>query len=566
MGLFTDIYNTVAKFFRQSDEPVAGDASKAVATNRLKLVLMQDRTNLTPKVLEQMRGELVDLLSKYLEMDKDLLELNFEQEGDQVALMLSIPVIRAKDEEEIEKALAAEAESAEDDEDIESEEKSFPEATWTYEIDGDYEEGFATEEECREAVKKITWSQFVNSDEFDRNDWNFDQYPEAAEFVDNEDFEDCVPDEFDPDDYYSEIYVYQDFNSLNQHELAEYLADIFEETYRYEYQYYKRFAGDIEYWIDDNYDFPEYQKPDIESACFDIAWDMVEILEERCDIESSDDDDEEYDDDEYDDEEYDDDEEDYDESLKVEEATSHNHSQLSDEVETIIYNAVKDAFEVGHADPEMWKSILEDLEGLEFDKELAYKYFMGLLNDGPGQFNFEPEYDYDDDQYDFDDDVEQDRMHAALYGGDRTYCDKCGAKLIRDEWGGSCPNCDAEQIERDRQNTLIDDDMNYQIDEVFARRSDIDLDGVGHQIRTLLRVDEDDNGNWIDFDTTEETSVMGSNERTIGFYAVGETKEIKGSITTKGDRLHVQIKNGSEGIFNDENEIADFIKGEFGIA
>ena len=34
-------------------------------------------------------------------MDKDLLELNFEQEGDQVALMLSIPVIRAKDEDEI---------------------------------------------------------------------------------------------------------------------------------------------------------------------------------------------------------------------------------------------------------------------------------------------------------------------------------------------------------------------------------------------------------------------------------------------------------------------------------
>lgn len=124
MGLFTDIYNTVAKFFRQSDEPVAGDASKAVATNRLKLVLMQDRTNLTPKVLEQMRGELVDLLSKYLEMDKDLLELNFEQEGDQVALMLSIPVIRAKDEDEIEAALAeakASSEEENDDEEVSEE-------------------------------------------------------------------------------------------------------------------------------------------------------------------------------------------------------------------------------------------------------------------------------------------------------------------------------------------------------------------------------------------------------------------------------------------------------------
>ena len=105
MGLLTDFYNTVAKFFRPQEE-VGEDASKSVATNRLKLVLMQDRTNLTPKILEQMRGELVDLLSKYLEMDKELLELNFEQEGDQVALMLSIPVIRAKDEEEIEKAIA----------------------------------------------------------------------------------------------------------------------------------------------------------------------------------------------------------------------------------------------------------------------------------------------------------------------------------------------------------------------------------------------------------------------------------------------------------------------------
>ena len=124
MGLFTDIYNTVAKFFRQSEEPVAGDASKAVATNRLKLVLMQDRTNLTPRVLEQMRSELVDLLSKYLEMDKELLELNFEQEGDQVALMLSIPVIRAKDEEEIEAALAEEVNQGEEEEESEEETES----------------------------------------------------------------------------------------------------------------------------------------------------------------------------------------------------------------------------------------------------------------------------------------------------------------------------------------------------------------------------------------------------------------------------------------------------------
>ena len=69
---------------------------------------MQDRTNLTPELMERMRKEMVELLSKYVEMDKEALELNLEQDGDQVALMLSIPVIRAKDEDEIKEALALE--------------------------------------------------------------------------------------------------------------------------------------------------------------------------------------------------------------------------------------------------------------------------------------------------------------------------------------------------------------------------------------------------------------------------------------------------------------------------
>jgi cell division topological specificity factor len=143
MGLFTDIYNTVAKFFRTQDAPVEGDASKSVATNRLKLVLMQDRTNLTPRVLEQMRSELVDLLSKYLEMDKELLELNFEQEGDQVALMLSIPVIRAKDEEEIEEALKAQQEVEDEDSDEDDSEAA--------EVEEEESEEEANEEETTEA-------------------------------------------------------------------------------------------------------------------------------------------------------------------------------------------------------------------------------------------------------------------------------------------------------------------------------------------------------------------------------------------------------------------------------
>lgn len=114
--ILQNLYNKVIGFFRQTDIEQETESAKETACNRLRVVLMQDRTNLTPELMERMRREMVDLLSKYVEMDKDALELNLEQDGDQVALMLSIPVIRAKDEDEIKAALEAEDKQKESDE------------------------------------------------------------------------------------------------------------------------------------------------------------------------------------------------------------------------------------------------------------------------------------------------------------------------------------------------------------------------------------------------------------------------------------------------------------------
>lgn len=97
-NIFEEIYNKVLSLFRQTE---IKDSAKSVACNRLRVVLMQDRTSLTPETLQRMRRELVELLSKYVEMDKEALDLNFDQEDGQMALMLSIPVIRARNEEEI---------------------------------------------------------------------------------------------------------------------------------------------------------------------------------------------------------------------------------------------------------------------------------------------------------------------------------------------------------------------------------------------------------------------------------------------------------------------------------
>lgn len=140
--ILANLYNKVLGFFRQTEKE-AEESSKDTACNRLRVVLMQDRTNLTPELMERMRKELVELLSKYVEMDKDALELNLEQDGDQVALMLSIPVIRAKDEEEIKAALEAEDNTKEEIE--ECSEKSTTDEN--EDIDEDEEEENSSEDD-----------------------------------------------------------------------------------------------------------------------------------------------------------------------------------------------------------------------------------------------------------------------------------------------------------------------------------------------------------------------------------------------------------------------------------
>lgn len=95
--ILAELYNKVASFFQGEKS----ENTKDIASNRLKLVLMHDRTKLDPLTLEKMRYELIDVISKYVVIDKDLLELNLAGEGDSVALMLNIPVVRAKTEEEL---------------------------------------------------------------------------------------------------------------------------------------------------------------------------------------------------------------------------------------------------------------------------------------------------------------------------------------------------------------------------------------------------------------------------------------------------------------------------------
>ena len=108
-NIFSNFYNKFLSFFQ--NEKTDGDSSKTTATNRLKLVLMQDRSNLDGATMQKMREQLIAVISKYIEIDKDSLNLNLESEGDEIALMLNIPVIRARTPEEIDELEKAEEEA-----------------------------------------------------------------------------------------------------------------------------------------------------------------------------------------------------------------------------------------------------------------------------------------------------------------------------------------------------------------------------------------------------------------------------------------------------------------------
>ncbi|HEY8449525.1 MAG TPA: cell division topological specificity factor MinE [Bacillota bacterium] len=66
--------------------------SKQVAKERLRLVLMHDRAGLSAELLEAMKEDIVQAISRYVEIDRRAMDVELRQTGEAVALVASIPV------------------------------------------------------------------------------------------------------------------------------------------------------------------------------------------------------------------------------------------------------------------------------------------------------------------------------------------------------------------------------------------------------------------------------------------------------------------------------------------
>lgn len=71
-------------------------SSKKIAKERLRLVLLHDRTSLTPEILDSLKGDLIEVISRYMVIDQENLEVNLSTEEESVALVANIPILKVK--------------------------------------------------------------------------------------------------------------------------------------------------------------------------------------------------------------------------------------------------------------------------------------------------------------------------------------------------------------------------------------------------------------------------------------------------------------------------------------
>ena len=76
--------------------------SKDVAKDRLKLVLIHDRANVSPQFLEMVKGEIIKVISHYMDIDESALDIQLtrtkSEDGESMvpALVANIPIRNLK--------------------------------------------------------------------------------------------------------------------------------------------------------------------------------------------------------------------------------------------------------------------------------------------------------------------------------------------------------------------------------------------------------------------------------------------------------------------------------------
>jgi len=69
-------------------------ASGQLARKRMQVVLMHDRLDLAPEVLDALKNDIITVLSRYMEIDRSTIRVDLEQGKDYAALVSNVHVKR----------------------------------------------------------------------------------------------------------------------------------------------------------------------------------------------------------------------------------------------------------------------------------------------------------------------------------------------------------------------------------------------------------------------------------------------------------------------------------------
>jgi len=74
------------------------DDAAAKAKERLRIVLIQDQSNVSSELLETLRREMIGVVTRYLDIDLPHLEMGIHRKDGAIALAANIPIVRIRKE------------------------------------------------------------------------------------------------------------------------------------------------------------------------------------------------------------------------------------------------------------------------------------------------------------------------------------------------------------------------------------------------------------------------------------------------------------------------------------
>lgn len=97
------MFENIIKFFKKAKKSEEKPAnSKSAAKERLHLVLMQDRANVSADFLELMKQEIIEVIKKYIEVDESAIDVRLTNKENEdgtngaPALYANIPIVNIK--------------------------------------------------------------------------------------------------------------------------------------------------------------------------------------------------------------------------------------------------------------------------------------------------------------------------------------------------------------------------------------------------------------------------------------------------------------------------------------